>query len=217
MPSASSREEKYMSAVTPKPFNQKIRIWALRLVFLGCVPLILMSTSAWADTLVMHPLLKALGALLVIAAILYRFWAILYIGGRKNQMVMQDGPYSMCRHPLYFGTTLGALGFGLLLGSILLSVLLGALALIVLTATATREERFMRSEFGDGYAAYSAQVRNRILPTPANFKTDPEVTFVPRILRTNLADVLGFMAIFPVVEMLESLKSAGYLGSFVIY
>lgn len=49
----------------------------------------------------------------IVACVLIGFWSILYIGGRKNQMIMQDGPYSMCRHPLYLFSTIGVFGFGL--------------------------------------------------------------------------------------------------------
>jgi len=210
-------ERSQMTETPPKPVNQKIRFWVARLAFLACLPLIVMSQSAWAGHAVMHPVLKSLGALLLVSAVLYRGWAILYIGGRKNQTIIQDGPYSMSRHPLYFGTTLGALGFGLLLGSVLLAVLLGALTLIVLTATSAGEERFLRAEFGDAYDRFSERVRNRILPRPSGFQTPEDVSFNARILRTNFSDALGFLACFPIAEALESLKASGVLGSFTLY
>src|SRR5690606_26856193 len=137
--------------------------------------------------------------------------------GRKNQRVVHDGPYSMSRHPLYFGTTLGALGFGLMLGSVLLAVLLGALALAILVATAPREERFLRAEFGPDYDAYAARVRHRVLPQPGLFQTPAEVVFVPKILRTNGGDALGFLLVIPLVEVIEWLRSLGFAAAFPIF
>lgn len=206
-----------MTETQPKPVNQKIRFWVVRLAVLACLPLIIMSQSAWLAHGIMHPLLKSLGALLIAAAVLYRGWAILYIGGRKNQTVIQDGPYSMSRHPLYFGTTLGAVGFGLLLGSVVLAVLLGVLTLVVFTATSAGEERFLRAEFGPAYDDFAKRVPNRILPRFVGFQTPEEVTFNARILRTNLSDALGFLACFPIAEILEALKISGILGSFIIF
>jgi protein-S-isoprenylcysteine O-methyltransferase Ste14 len=206
-----------MAETQPQPVNQKIRFWIARLAMLACLPLILFAQPAWLGHPVLEPLLRVLGTLLIIFAVLYRFWAILYIGGRKNQRVVQDGPYAMSRHPLYFGTTMGAFGFGLLLGSVILSLVLGALALIILTGTARREERFLRSEFGSDYDNFAQQVRNRILPRIGQFHTDPEVTFKPRILRTNFGDALAFLLCLPLAEALMALKSAGYLGRFVLY
>lgn len=203
--------------VQPKPVNQKIRFWIVRLAMLACLPLIVFAQPAWLGHPIMEPLLRALGTLLIVFAVLYRFWAILYIGGRKNQRVVQDGPYSMSRHPLYFGTTIGALGFGLLLGSFVLAAVLGALALAILTATARREEVFLRAEFGEDYAAFAQTVRNRILPVPSQFRTEAEVTFVPRILKTNFGDALAFLLCIPLAEILQAAKATGAVGRFVLY
>jgi protein-S-isoprenylcysteine O-methyltransferase Ste14 len=38
-----------------------------------------------------------------------RLWSTLYIGGRKRVVLVSDGPYSLCRNPLYVGTFLIAL------------------------------------------------------------------------------------------------------------
>lgn len=200
---------------TPRPVNQKIRFWIARLAVLACLPLIALSHSAWAENPVLHPALEAIGTLLVIAAVLGRFWAILYIGGRKNQRVVQDGPYSVCRHPLYLSTTIAAVGMGLMLGSFLLAALLGTLALVILTGTAIREERFLRAEFGPDYDLYARRVP-RILPKPSLFRTEPDVTFSTATLRTNLADALGFLAIIPFAELMETLREAGLYGHFVL-
>ena len=70
-----------------------------------------------------HFAVLGLGLAAIIVAIVGRAWCSLYIGGRKNAQVMQDGPYSICRHPLYFFSTIGATGFGLLLDSLLLAAL----------------------------------------------------------------------------------------------
>lgn len=199
----------------PKPFNQAIRFWTLRVAVLACLPLIVFSQSAWRATPVLHHGLEALGSLIIVAAVLGRFWAILYIGGRKNRQVVQDGPYSMCRHPLYFSTTIGALGLGLLLGSFVIAALLAMLALGILTATAIREEKFLRAEFAPEYDLYAARVP-RILPNLSLFHTEAEVTFNTGTLRTNLADALGFLAVIPFAEVMEALRESDLLGSFML-
>ena len=203
-----------MSDNKVRPVNQKIRFWSVRLALLACLPLVVLAQPVWGAGL--SGLLRVLGTLVVIAAILYRFWAILYIGGRKNRTVVQDGPYSMSRHPLYFGTTLGAAGFGLLLGSVVLAVLLGGLVMAIMAATAAREERFLRAEFGPAYDAFAQRVPNRILPRPAGFTTPDEVAFRPGILRTNLLDALGFLMLIPLAELLRLLRDLGWAGGFPV-
>lgn len=204
-----------MSETAVQPMNQSIRIWGLRIALIACLPLVLLGVPVWGAGVMQG--LKVLGTLMLIAGVLYRFWAILYIGGRKNATVVQDGPYSMSRHPLYFGTCIAALGFGLMLGSLLLAALFGTLALVVLTATAVREERYLRAEFGADYEAFSARVRHRVVPQPGLFTTPEDVSFKPRILRSNLADALGFLAVIPLVEVLEAIRGLGLGATFPIF
>src|SRR5947207_2150332 len=44
------------------------------------------------------------GWALAVAGIALRLWATLCIGGRKTHQLVDEGPYSLCRNPLYVGT-----------------------------------------------------------------------------------------------------------------
>lgn len=201
---------------TARPFNQRIRIWGLRLFFVLVVPLILFTRSAWNEPSWTFEIFEVSGIFLVIAGVLGRFWAILYIGAMKNRTVMQDGPYSICRHPLYLFSTIGVAGFGLMLGSLVLTVFLTASVFWILTATAAREEHFLRATFGPEYEAYAARVP-RIWPKPGNFHTPPQITSPVKALRVNFADALVFLAFIPLAELMEGIKEAGLLPTIVLY
>ena len=47
------------------------------------------------------------------AGVSLRLWSTLHIGGHKRQRVVMDGPYSICRNPLYLFSLLATLGVGL--------------------------------------------------------------------------------------------------------
>jgi protein-S-isoprenylcysteine O-methyltransferase Ste14 len=80
----------------------------------------------------------------------------------RAQAVVSTGPYRVVRHPMYAGFVLFALGGALVLGS--WYGLLGALLLVAMVAQrAVMEERVLRDEL-DGYAAYMARVRYRLVP-----------------------------------------------------
>ncbi|MCE8508751.1 isoprenylcysteine carboxylmethyltransferase family protein [Ruegeria pomeroyi] len=205
-----------MNKPTALPANQRLRINLLRLAFFAMLPLLVFSKSAWLHPEWLFDLFEVTGVFLVIAAVLGRFWSILYIGGRKNSEVMQDGPYSMCRHPLYFFSCMGAVGFGLMLGSVVLTAVLGAATFSILSATAAREEAFLRTEFGKRYDDYAARTP-RILPRPSLFHTRSEITFNVETLRRNFFDALVFLSFIPLAELLEGLKEGALVPTFLIY
>ena len=187
------------------PRIQRLRVLVLRLTALVALPLVLFTQSAWLHPRWVFEVLEVLGILLVIAAVLGRFWAILYIGGRKSAQVVQDGPYSVCRHPLYLFSTLGVLGLGLMLGSLMLCVALGGLTFAILSATAAREEAHLTATFGPAYTEYASRVP-RIWPRPSLFHTAGQVTFEADRLRSNLADALVFLAFIPFAEFMQEIK-----------
>ena len=189
-------------AASLKPVRQSLRIAALRLSFLLLLPFMLFSRSAWTGAV--FDILEVAGIMAIIAGVLGRFWAILYIGGQKNRRVMDEGPYSICRHPLYLFSTIGVVGFGLMLGSVVLTVAFGAVFFAILSITAAKEERFLRASLGNDYAEYAARVP-RILPDLRLFRTSGHITVNIATLRGNLADALVFLSLIPLAELIEFL------------
>lgn len=205
-----------MKTAAVLPANQKRRINTLRAVMLVMVPLVLFTRPGLPLGEGVMDLVESTGMLLVIAGVLGRFWSILYIGSRKNALVMQDGPYSMCRHPLYLFSTLAVFGFGLMLGSLILTVLMTTLVFLVLSDIARREEAFLRAEFGPAYDAYAARTP-RILPRLRQFSSPATVTFDTGTLRRNFFDALVFLSLIPVSELTEHLKDIHALPTLPLF
>jgi protein-S-isoprenylcysteine O-methyltransferase Ste14 len=200
-----------------KPFNQHVRIWGLRALFaLVVLPLIVLTRSAWDRQGLVFGLMDILGIFAIVAAVIGRFWAILYIGGHKNRTVMQDGPYSICRHPLYLSSTVGAVGLGLLLGSVVLTAIIGGMTFVALSATAAREEAFLRATFGQAYDDYAARVP-RIWPKPALFTTEATVVGVISTIKFTLRDAFVFLGFIPLARLLNAAHDAGWLGWVALY
>ena len=197
------------------PFNQRIRIFVLRVLGLAVVLPLVLFTSPWIAEGFLRDLLRLAGTLLVIAGVLGRFWAILYIGARKNQTIMRDGPYSLCRHPLYLSSTLGVAGFGLLLGSLTLTLILTALVFGVLSWTASREEAWLRSEFGTAYDAYAAQTP-RIWPLFQRPTTPDTIEVVLYALKETYADALVFLSFLPLALILDLVHRAALLPTLTL-
>src|ERR1051326_5514051 len=126
------------------------------------------SEASWLDLIA-----DTFGWSLFLAGAALRLWATLYIGARKRQVVVSDGPYSVCRNPLYLGSFLIALSIGLFMESLVCTaaVLVAGAAYAFVTIPA--EERVLRYRLGDEYVRYSERVP-RFWPRFSQFQT-PEV------------------------------------------
>ncbi len=199
-----------------KPANQILRIWVLRISAFLILPLFIFSESIYDSESFIVETLEIVGVFLVIGGVLGRFWSILYIGGRKNKTVIQIGPYSMCRHPLYLFSTISVFGFGLMTGIIVLALSITVIIFLTLYYTALREERYLVSEFGSAYAEY-AKVTPRILPKFSNFRTPTMIKVNTKTLRTNTFDALVFLFLIPLAEILEHVKELDILPSITLF
>jgi protein-S-isoprenylcysteine O-methyltransferase Ste14 len=92
----------------------KYRIGISRIFVVALALVIAFSKSAWeSESPFLTAILFMIGCVLVGIASLGRLWCSLYIAGYKTDVLVTEGPYSMCRNPLYFFSLLGAVGVGL--------------------------------------------------------------------------------------------------------
>jgi protein-S-isoprenylcysteine O-methyltransferase Ste14 len=132
-----------MTDESARPFDQSIRIGLLRLGAIILVPLLILTHPYFRGDGLIYEVMEVVGTLLIIACVLGRFWAILYVGKHKNRGVVTDGPYSVSRNPLYFFSTLGAFGVGLLFGKLTLALVLGIGVFAILSRTALKEQAYL--------------------------------------------------------------------------
>lgn len=146
---------------------------ALVVYSLGALPWFLLFALLWRP-LPVDPADGARAVLLVTGTGLGLAGAWLYQGGRHelgrmynvsstlgsqlfdDHHLVTTGPYAWCRHPMYLGLGLAALGGLFVYRTWSLVFALGALALAATKALA--EERLLAEEFGDAWARYAATV-----------------------------------------------------------
>ncbi len=90
------------------------------------------------------------------------FTKVVRVQRERGQTVATGGPYRYVRHPGYVGTILFELLSPIALGSwwTLIAGMLGAAVMVVRTA---KEDRLLQEEL-EGYAAYTRDVRYRLVP-----------------------------------------------------
>ncbi len=109
-----------------------------------------------------------LGSGLIWLGILIRAWASGII--KKDNALATDGPYSLCRNPLYVGNFAIGYGFCFINGNPITYVLITAYFLLIYPFTIQKEERKLARLFPDEFAFYKNKV-HRFLPRFTPYST----------------------------------------------
>lgn len=132
---------------------QRVQLWRKYILAAGLAVMLAWTATVRAVPYLEHPV-EHLGLVCILACILGRAWCSLYIGGRKKQEIVDVGPYSISRNPLYVFSFLGAFGVGAQTGSLVVAVVFAAAAYVVFRVVVGREEAFLLQAFGSPYEAY---------------------------------------------------------------
>ena len=154
-------------------FGFKYRGWA-GIVFLAPLVIVtmlarpLLPAGAWSDLI-----LNSVAWIVFATGAAFRFWSTLYVGGRKRRVVVSDGPYSICRNPLYVGSFLLGVSGALFAKSLTLAAGIALTSLIYFMGAVPAEERYLLKRLGADYQKYLDTVP-RYFPSPRLFRS-PEV------------------------------------------
>ena len=189
------------------------QIFAGLLVVLICV-----SGSLWEDNMpFVTTVLFLLGAVLVGIASLGRLWCSVYIAGYKTGHLVTQGPYSMCRNPLYFFSLLGALGVGLTSETLLIPFL-------ILIAFVLYYPLVIKSEEAELLKLHESEFENYLKEVPTFFPkisllNEPEeYTVKPIIFKKHMFHALWFIWFVGIIEIIEELHKLNVLPTiFKIY
>jgi protein-S-isoprenylcysteine O-methyltransferase Ste14 len=105
-----------------------------------------------------------IGAAVTVAGLLFAVWARQYLGRnwsssvtiKQGHELITTGPYALVRHPIYTGILTGFLGTAIALSQV--RGFIGFVVIfLVLWPKVRMEEEWMRSQFGETYAAYAHQ------------------------------------------------------------
>lgn len=159
---------------------------------LGCWVLGLYSAPRILEGTLAAWSLNALGWTFFTAGVAVRLWATLYIGGRKAKGVVEQGPYSVCRNPLYWGTLFVLVSAVLLFKSAIFGAGLIIPILIYMWGVVPAEEAYLTEKLGEGYLDYCSRVP-RWWPCFGQYKSPEEITLNIRGLRAECLRILGWI------------------------
>lgn len=114
------------------------------------------------------PQRQAIGAILVVGGGAFFLAALLRLGAaltplpypKEGASLVQTGPFSLVRHPIYCGALIASVGMALMVSGWLTFVYVAAL-FVLLDIKSRQEERWLSQKFSD-YAAYQRRVRKLV-------------------------------------------------------
>ena len=188
-------------------FRSRGLVGSLLVVVFGAA--VMFSAPAWPRAVWGQLTFETLGWSAFAAGAAIRFWATLYIGGRKRLTVVCEGPYSLCRNPLYVGTFLIALSAAIMLQSatFALGILVGAV--FYAWATVPAEERYLSETLGEPYLRYCRRVP-RFWPRFANFHTPANISVSVKALRNECRRAARWVWLPVLVEIISRLRLAAW-------
>ncbi len=114
--------------------------------------------------------IEVIGTVLLVVGLLLIFWGMLTFAQAKTAIlpmrpasrVVDHGPYSFTRNPMYTGMALAYLGGAIGINSVWALVLFPFVIATLSRFVIAKEERYLSSAFGEGYDSYRRRVRRWI-------------------------------------------------------
>lgn len=157
-------------------------------------------------------IIESIALILVIGAVLGRIWCSTFIGGSKSTTLITTGPYSICRHPLYVFSLLGAVGMGLATRSIMLTLLTSSVFVMLFSHAARAEERYLAEAHSSAFSDY-VRITPRWWPRWNNYSVAEVLTIRPVILRKAFLDAGAFVLLYLAIDSLRVLREAQILST----
>ncbi|QIB34379.1 methyltransferase family protein [Ancylobacter pratisalsi] len=178
----------------------------------AAVGVLLFGSSLWSDEGDgnLHEMIETAGFGLILVAIIGRTWCSLYIAGRKKATIVDVGPYSVVRNPLYVFSFIGAAGAGAQFGSFSAAIAAALITVLVFAVVVRKEERFLGEKFGEPYFTYKARVP-RFVPNFGLWKNVDSLDIRPQLVVRTFIDACVFLAAIPLAEGIEMAQNQGIL------
>ncbi len=166
--------------------------------------------SRWGTGGAIPVALKWAGYLALIVGVLGRTWCAAYIGGLKSRTVVDRGPYSATRNPLYVFSFVGLAGIGLSSGMASATIALAVAFAVYYRMIVAREESFLKERLGKPYEDYCAKVP-RWIPDFSLWREADQPMGLPRNVYLAARDSAAFFVAPPLFMAIGALQDAGVL------
>jgi protein-S-isoprenylcysteine O-methyltransferase Ste14 len=184
----------------------KSRLLKIKLLLGLVVSSLFLSTPVFPQGGWLDEIMGAIAYILITVAAFGRVWSSAYIVGKKDNMLVMKGPYSVTRNPLYFFSFIGFLGIGLATESIVISLIMMLIFFGTHWPTILEEEEKLKILFGEKYRSYLDRVP-RFLPKIARVGHPKALNVNSRIFTKSVVDNAILAMSFGLIQLCEWLHA----------
>jgi len=195
-------------------FFVKNRIWYTQLIVTTILLILLFSSHSWREYTFFDMMIQWLGFILVVITTLGRIWCFVYISGYKDDRLIQYGPYSLVRNPLYVFSFIGTIGLGLATENLLALTLMVVLFCVFYPSVVDEEESKLKARYGKTFEAY-AKKTPRWIPDFKHYNDIEEYPVKPRIFIKAMLESMWFLLFYMILQVIENLHHMGILPVFL--
>jgi len=175
-----------------------------------CIAFLAIFGQSRYETSLLGILLFTLGGSLAAVGAFGRLWCSLYISGYKNNTLITEGPYSLCRNPLYFFSFIGALGIGLSTGNFTIPAMIIVGFSIYYPLVVSGEEARLAAIHGESFQSYRQSTPAFFLRF-SSFREPGEYTVRPKIFRKDMGDAIWFIWAVCLLQLIAKLRGFHYI------
>ena len=190
--------------------HYRSRITETRLAALVVLLALLFLQSRWGAGGWQPQAVKWLGYPLLVVGVLGRTWCAAYIGGRKSRIIVDRGPYSVTRNPLYVFSFIGLVGIGFSSGMVTIALASAVLFAVYYRRIVASEETYLAERQGEVYADYLARVP-RWFPNFGIWREAEEPMGMPRSVYLAARDAAAFFLAPPLFALIGALQDSEIL------
>ncbi|MET0445725.1 MAG: isoprenylcysteine carboxylmethyltransferase family protein [Pseudorhodoplanes sp.] len=193
----------------PISFDLVRQQWQRKLIIIAAIAIgiamVMASRPYSSEGNLLHEAVERSGFFLILIAIVGRTWCSMYIGGRKLEALVTNGPYSVSRNPLYVFSSIAAFGVAAQFGSIIIAAICAASCLAIFRLVVSHEETALAVRFPVEFPTYRARVP-RFLPDPCLWQDADTILVRPALVTRTFWDAMLFLLAAIAMKGVESLR-----------
>ncbi len=191
----------------------KNRMMGSKIALLITLTVVITTRQFFADESLYHEAFELLGNFMVAICAMGRVYSTAFLGGFKNNKLVDHGVYSIIRNPLYFFSLIGIAGVALISNHLVVMLGLPLFFILLYSRLIAREEGYLLEQFGQDYIDYKKRVP-ALWPRFSQYRAPETTQMYPKFLNKAFLDAVWWLSALPFIEAVEYLQDLNIYRTF---